>query len=211
MTGSDAEVAMSQHRTHSSAFRTIATALRSTARPIGAVFRSCHLRIPLTFAAAITAVGSYFVLATAVSSSPANAVVDPACTFTMTPTLWTLNATCDTTAPLPPIPDGVTVDGAGNTINFSDPPGGHFSGAVLRDATGAASMNIQNLTIDGPPGGLAVPTDCSQLLFGILFTDASGTVNNVHINNVFSNPTDSATATLDTPSGPTGSLPPCTP
>jgi hypothetical protein len=103
----------------------------------------------------------------------------------MTPTLWTLNATCDTTTPLPPIPDGVTVDGAGNTINFADPPGGHFNGAVLTNATGAASMNIQNLTIDGPPGGLAVPTDCTPLLFGILFTDASGTVNNVHVNNVF--------------------------
>jgi len=177
-----------QHRTLSSALVPTETATRPIARTIGTVFGRRFLRVSVTFAAAITTVASYLVLTTAVSISTANAVVDPACTFTMTPTLWTLNATCDTTAPLPPIPDGVTVDGAGNTINFSDPPGGHFSGAVLSDAPGAASMNIENLTIDGPPAGLAVPIDCTQLLFGILFTNASGTVNNVHINNVFQQP-----------------------
>jgi uncharacterized repeat protein (TIGR01451 family) len=50
-------------------------------------------------------------------------------------------------------------------------------------------MNIENLTIAGPPGGLAVPTDCSATFFGILFTNASGTVNNVTVENVFQQPT----------------------
>jgi hypothetical protein len=58
-------------------------------------------------------------------------------------------------------------------------------------------MNVDNVTIDGPAAGLAVPTDCTLLLFGILFgpppgtpgVGATGTVNNVHVNDVFQKPT----------------------
>jgi hypothetical protein len=107
-----------------------------------------------------------------------------------------LTQDCSTTAPLTPVPNGFTFNGNNHTISFSDPPGGHFSGAVLTNA--GASMNVENVTIAGPPSGLAVPTDCSLLLFGILFgpgaagapgVDASGTVNNVRVENVFQMPT----------------------
>ena len=126
----------------------------------------------------------------------ATAETSPACSSAgvigTSGTTVSLNEDCTTTAPLTPVPNGFTFNGNNHTITVSDPTGGHFSGAVLTNA--GAMMNVENVTIDGPSTGLSVPTDCSLLLFGILFgpgasgapgTDASGTVNNVHINNLF--------------------------
>jgi hypothetical protein len=118
--------------------------------------------------------------------------------ITTSGTTVSLNEDCSTTTPLTPVPNGFTFEGNNHTISFSDPASGpngpHFSGAVIQNA--GASMNVQDVTIDGPPNGLAVPMDCSLLLFGILFgpgnssgslpaPNAGGTVNNVHVNNVF--------------------------
>jgi hypothetical protein len=119
------------------------------------------------------------------------------CTFTTNSAAKTvtLDSDCDTTTPLPLIPDGFTLNGGGHTVTVADPPGGHFSGAVVHNE--GATMNVENLIIEGPSGGLAVPTDCSALLFGILFgpsaggpppsggVDASGTVTNVQIHNLY--------------------------
>jgi hypothetical protein len=139
-----------------------------------------RFRIGLAFVVTVVAAG----LLPVVIGGGGAALATTDCVFTGTTTL-TLTADCMTDMPLPAVPDGVTVNGNGHTISVIDPPGGHFSGAVLTDATGATSMNIENLTIKGPAAGFAVPTDCTLLLFGILFTNASGTVNNVHVDNIF--------------------------
>ncbi len=105
----------------------------------------------------------------------------------------TLNADCETTEALT-IPDGVTLNGGGNTITAFDPDpstGDTYIGAVVTNAAGATTMNIENLTITGPDGGfpyLLPQNSCNSPfpgLFGIYFNDASGSVNNVEVRNMF--------------------------
>jgi hypothetical protein len=91
------------------------------------------------------------------------------------------------------VPDGVTIDGAGHTISASNPPppATTYTGAVVTNAAGATSMNIENLTITGPATGFPFPLpqpSCNSPfpgLFGIFFNDAGGTVNNVTVLNIF--------------------------
>jgi hypothetical protein len=112
----------------------------------------------------------------------AAAATDPpitTCTGTGTPT-FTLSADCDTTATLT-VPDGVTVDGHGHTITAHDPAGGNFTGPVITNATGATKMTVENLTVKGT--GFAV--DCGVgTLYGILFNDASGVIDNVTVTDI---------------------------
>lgn len=133
--------------------------------------------LPLLTAAA-AACGS---VAVALLGAPsARAAADPpvntACAGTLSGTVFTLTADCDTTASLT-VADGQTVDGAGHTITAHDPPGGNFTGAVLTNAAGGTSMNVRNLTIRGT--GFA--TDCGVQLFALWFSDAGGTVTNVTV------------------------------
>jgi hypothetical protein len=94
----------------------------------------------------------------------------------------TLTASCSTTVPLT-IPNGVRLNGAGFTITASDATPGAFSGAVLSNA--GASMNIENLKI---VGHFTFSGACSRAqLYGILFTNASGTVNNVSVTGITEN------------------------
>ena len=46
-------------------------------------------------------------------------------------------------------------------------------------------MNIQNLTVTGPAAGFQLCTNSNFLLYGILFNDASGTVDNVIVDHIF--------------------------
>jgi hypothetical protein len=94
-------------------------------------------------------------------------------------TTFTLSADCDTTAPLT-VPDGFTVDGAGHTVTAHDPgPGVPFSGGVLTNA--GTSMNIEDLTIEGT--GFAIICN-NQILVGIYFNNASGSVKDTSILNI---------------------------
>ena len=108
-------------------------------------------------------------------------------------TTITLNADCETTEALT-IPDGFTLNGGGNTITAFDPDpttGDTYTGAVVTNAAGATTMNIENVTITGPDGGfpfLLPQNGCNSPfpgLFGIYFNDASGSVNNVEVRNIF--------------------------
>lgn len=107
-------------------------------------------------------------------------------------TTITLTADCTTTQALT-VPDGFTLDGNGFTIHADDPPApAHtYTGAVVTNAAGATSMQIQNLTITGPAAGFAFPLPAPSCnspfpgLFGIFFNDASGSVNHVNISNIF--------------------------
>jgi hypothetical protein len=90
----------------------------------------------------------------------------------------TLTASCTTTAPLT-IPNGDTLNGAGFTITGADSSPGAFSGAVLSNA--GASMNIEDLNIVGQ----FKYNGCVRgSLYGILFSNASGTVNKVSVTGI---------------------------
>ena len=85
----------------------------------------------------------------------ADVPIGSVCDVTTTPTTITLNADCVTTEALT-IPNGVTLNGGGNTITAYDPDpstGDTYTGAVVTNAAGATTMNIENLTITGPDGG----------------------------------------------------------
>ncbi|MET0525606.1 MAG: sortase [Nocardioides sp.] len=107
-------------------------------------------------------------------------------------TTITLTADCTTTQALT-VPDGFTLDGAGFTIHAINPPApAHtYTGAVVTNAAGAASMHIENLTVTGPatgfPFSLPAPSCNTPFpgLFGIFFNDAGGSVNNVEVLNIF--------------------------
>jgi hypothetical protein len=97
----------------------------------------------------------------------------------------TLTGDCDTTVPLT-IPNGVTLNGAGFTITAHDVTDGSFNGAVLSNATGATSMNVENLTVMGtgftqtqPPGSCGRAT-----LNGIWFNGAGGSISNVTVTGI---------------------------
>jgi uncharacterized repeat protein (TIGR01451 family) len=106
-----------------------------------------------------------------------------------------LTANCgDTTAAIT-VPAGITtVNGAGFTISATDPPppATTYTGAVLTNAPGnPGPMNIENLTVTGPTAGFAFPLpqpSCNSPfpgLFGIFFNDASGSVTNTNVLNIF--------------------------
>ena len=113
--------------------------------------------------------------------------------LTTTPTTITLNDDCLTTEAVT-IPDGVTLNGGGHTITANDqprPPETPTPVAVVTNAAGATTMNIENLTVTGPDGGfpfLLPQNSCNSPfpgLFGIYFNDASGSVTNVEVRNIF--------------------------
>ena len=127
------------------------------------------------------------------SPASADAPIGSVCNVTATPTTITLNADCVTTEALT-IPNGVTLNGAGHTITANDPApstGDTYTGAVVTNAAGATTMNIENLTVTGPDGGfpyLLPQNSCNSPfpgLFGIYFNDASGSVTNVEVRNIF--------------------------
>jgi len=96
------------------------------------------------------------------------------CTFERSGTTWRLTADCTTDSTLV-IPDGITLDGASQTVTAIDPAGGHFAGAVI--ASGGATASVINTRIttqaladvcDGGPARLR----------GIFFDGAAGVIRN---------------------------------
>jgi hypothetical protein len=98
------------------------------------------------------------------------------CAFLMTTDTWLLLNDCTTDVAIS-VPDGVTLDGNGHTITAVEPGLGHFTGAVVQNATAPSTIHVTNLTIDATLNGN--PCDAGpQRLRGILFSGASGTATN---------------------------------
>jgi hypothetical protein len=119
--------------------------------------------------ASITAV---LLVSTALATpiAPSYALTD--CTFTVVGTTMTLDNDCTTDATIL-IPDGFTLDGAGNTITAVDPILGHFVGAVVKN--GGATADVNNLVVAA--SGLADVCDAGDdRLRGIMFEGASGSI-----------------------------------
>jgi hypothetical protein len=113
--------------------------------------------------------------------------IDVPCTFDKTADpIWVLTTNCATLAPLE-VPDGITIDGANLTISATDAGGAQWNGAIVTNAVGATTMNIQNVRVTGPDLGfqLCAGAGADFVLYGIYFNDASGTVNNVTVDNIF--------------------------
>ncbi len=94
------------------------------------------------------------------------------CTFDRSATTWRLLGDCTTDSTLV-IPDGITLDGANQTITAIDPPGGHFVGAIV--ASGGATASIINTHITAQ--ALADVCDGGpSRLRGIFFDGAAGVI-----------------------------------
>jgi hypothetical protein len=103
---------------------------------------------------------------------------DSNCHWSDAGSVRTLLGDCDTSSSIQ-VPNGFTFDGAGHTITAVDPAGGHFLGAVIRNAGSNASVinlgvtarNLSNVCDAG-----------SDRLRGIMLEGASGMIsgNNVH-------------------------------
>jgi hypothetical protein len=119
-----------------------------------------------------------------VLASPASAaVLATACpNGALVGTTYTLTGNCAVTAPIT-VPDGITLDGGGFTISATDPPGAEWNGAIVTNA--GTSMNIRNVTVTGPQGGFNASTNCGNLVYGIRFNDAGGTITNVTVDHIF--------------------------
>lgn len=126
---------------------------------------------------------SWFGVATVLCASASPAAAETDCVFVTQGTTLLLSGDCTTDASLS-IPEGFTLDGRGFRITAVDPPGGHFLGAVVRNAGTQAS--VRDLTID--TNALASVCDAAsspdQRLRGILFDGASGTIQSNRVLNV---------------------------
>jgi uncharacterized repeat protein (TIGR01451 family) len=119
--------------------------------------------------------------------------------------IFTLTADCGPVGSSLKVPPNITtVDGGGHTISAgpTDTAGGVYTGAVLTNATSGQTMKIENLTITGPTAGFTftIPANtCSSYfpgLFGIFFNDASGSVTNVTVLNMFQTRTPESPACI---------------
>ena len=115
---------------------------------------------------------------------PANAAPITDCTGTTAGTTFTLTADCETTEPLT-IPDGFTLDGAGHTISATDEAGPQWNGGIVTNAGPGGTMNIENVTITGPVDGFRLCTESGNVLYGIFFNDAGGSVDNVVVDHIY--------------------------
>jgi hypothetical protein len=96
----------------------------------------------------------------------------PVCSFTDSGTTRTLNGDCVTDQTIL-VPNGFTFDGNGYSITAIDPMGGHFLGAVIKNA--GATAHVTDLTVT--TSGLAnVCEGGNDRLRGILFEGAGGSI-----------------------------------
>jgi hypothetical protein len=107
------------------------------------------------------------------------------CAGDLTGATFTLTANCSTTAPITVPANVTTVDGGNFTISASDAGGAQWNGGILTNASAGQTMNIQNLTITGPAAGFQLCTISTNVLYGIFFNDAGGSVNNVTVDHIF--------------------------
>lgn len=102
------------------------------------------------------------------------------CNFTTSGNTMTLQGDCTTSSTIL-VPDGFTLNGKGHLITAVDPPGGHFTGAVIKSAGSTANVINTMLTA----ANLADICDSgADRLRGILFDGASGKISGNVINNL---------------------------
>ncbi len=106
------------------------------------------------------------------------------CTFTTVGTVMTLDADCTTDETLF-VPDGYTLTGAHNTITAIDPTGGHFLGAVVKNA--GSTAYVENIIVE--TSALTDVCDAGDArLRGILFEAASGSITSTRVRNINQGP-----------------------
>jgi hypothetical protein len=112
-------------------------------------------------------------------------VADPAgaadgCSFQKTGTTWTLLSDCATDSSIV-LPDGITLDGAQNTIMATDPSAGVFRGGII--VASGASASVTNTVISALKLADACETGHDRLR-AIYFNGASGVIQGNTILNV---------------------------
>jgi hypothetical protein len=126
-----------------------------------------------------------------VASSPAASAfpggdLTTVCAGTTNGATFTLTADCGPTSAPITVPASITtIDGGGHTISADDAGAPQFNGGVLTNAGPGQTMNIENLTISGPAAGFQLCTNSTNVLYGIFFNDASGSVDNVTVEHIF--------------------------
>lgn len=96
----------------------------------------------------------------------------PPCAFSLEDGRLSLEADCTTDSTLL-VPEGFTFDGKGHTLTAVDPPGGFFTGAVIRNRGALARVHGVTVTADGLKDGCSPG---AAMLRGILLEGASGEV-----------------------------------
>jgi hypothetical protein len=126
------------------------------------------------------------------------------CAGDLTGTTFTLTADCATTAPVIVTAGITTVSGAGPgaptggfTISASDTPSAQWNGAILQIPPGR-TVTVENLTVSGPATGFSISTNANFVVYGILFNDSSGTVNNVTVEHIWQQPNASGAPSPNT-------------
>ncbi len=107
-----------------------------------------------------------------------------ACVFNVSGTTMTLQGDCATDVSLQ-IPDGFTMDLGGFTVVAVDPTGGHFLGAVIRNAGPWAAVTNGTVTTSA----LANVCDAgNDRLRGVMFDGAAGYINDLSIDSINQGP-----------------------
>jgi hypothetical protein len=126
------------------------------------------------------------------------------CAGDLTGGVFTLSADCATTAPIIVTAGITTVSGAGPgapaggfTISASDTPLTQWNGAILQIPPGT-TVNVENLIVSGPVTGFSISTQSTNVVYGILFNDSSGTVNNVTVEHIWQQPNASNAPSVNT-------------
>ena len=131
-----------------------------------------------------------------VSASPAAAIpggdITQVCTGTTSPdgTTFTLTDDCGPVETPLTVPPGITtVDGGGEfTISATDSANAQWHGGIVTNETAGQTMNIQNVTISGPEAGFVISTISTNVLYGIWFNDAGGSVSDVIVEHIWQQP-----------------------
>lgn len=102
------------------------------------------------------------------------------CDFVTSGSTMTLQGDCTTSSTIL-VPNGITLNGKGHLITAVDPPGGHFTGAIIKSAGSTANVINTRLTamnlVDVCDAG-------ADRLRGIWFENASGEISGNEIMNL---------------------------
>jgi hypothetical protein len=125
--------------------------------------------------------------------------IEDVCKGTNNNGTFTLTENCGAVTGPITVPDTITtVNGNGHTISATDIGSSQFNGGILTNAPGNHTMNIENLTVSGPVGGFQICTLAGNVLYGIYFDDASGSVNHVTVENIWQQPNASNAPSCNT-------------
>ena len=105
---------------------------------------------------------------------------------------YTLSGPCATTAPLTIDPGITTLNGNGQIISASDTPVNQWNGGIVEIPAGQ-TVAISNLTVSGPATGFSMSTLANNVLYGIWFMGASGSVSGVTVEHIWAQPNPGGT------------------